>query len=314
SKDATARIWDIKTRRISATLTGHTSTVVSAAFSLDGRQVLTASSDNTARVWDRAIRPIVTTLSGHRTPDISPDGLRFITASSDSTAKVLSMDTGTELVTLRGHTGRVNFVAFSPDGVSALSGSKDGTARLWNTETGMQLLLFAVAGEVDAGRFSPDGKRVVTLADKRLQLWDATTGVQIASYESDTLPTFLPDGRGILLTENLRGLIFDAKTGASLTVFDFQDRIDPLGHNSDRRRFRTVTVAPDGTYFSINKAMLWDAKRNAEVRFQGVYLVLSTDGPRIISFVRQVRRSDHRFVGPKVGRIVQALETDGHRI
>src|SRR5262249_20727524 len=30
----------------------------------------------------------------------------------------------------------------------------------------------------------------VTLADKRLQLWDATTGVQIASYESDTLPTF----------------------------------------------------------------------------------------------------------------------------
>src|SRR5438874_2408263 len=33
---------------------GHSSTVNSVAFSLDGKQVLTGSSDDTARLWDAA--------------------------------------------------------------------------------------------------------------------------------------------------------------------------------------------------------------------------------------------------------------------
>jgi len=57
---------------------GHSGLVVSAAFSPDGKQVLTSSYDKTARLWDAT--------------------------------------TGKEIRTFAGHTGEVIFASFSPDG------------------------------------------------------------------------------------------------------------------------------------------------------------------------------------------------------
>jgi len=48
----TARVWDAESGRALATLTGHQSNVWTAAFSPDGKRVVTASVDHTARVWD----------------------------------------------------------------------------------------------------------------------------------------------------------------------------------------------------------------------------------------------------------------------
>ena len=50
--DNTARLWDAETGTEIAVLKGHEHSVWSAAFSPDGRRVVTASSDNTARLWD----------------------------------------------------------------------------------------------------------------------------------------------------------------------------------------------------------------------------------------------------------------------
>ena len=71
-------------------LKGHTSTVNSVAFSLDGRKIVSGSSDNTIRLWD--------VLKG-----------------------------GQEYNTLQGHTDSVWSVAFSPDGRHIVSGSQDRT-------------------------------------------------------------------------------------------------------------------------------------------------------------------------------------------
>jgi WD40 repeat protein len=51
SEDHTARIWDVATGKEYFTLTGHRDAVTSAAFSPDGRQVVTTSWDGTARLW-----------------------------------------------------------------------------------------------------------------------------------------------------------------------------------------------------------------------------------------------------------------------
>lgn len=54
SADDTARIWDVATGATVMTLRGHENDVAFAAFSPDGRRIVTASWDSTARIWDVA--------------------------------------------------------------------------------------------------------------------------------------------------------------------------------------------------------------------------------------------------------------------
>jgi WD40 repeat protein len=46
-------------------LSGHTDVVRSAAFSPDGRRIVTASDDQTARLWDAGTGKEIALLSGH---------------------------------------------------------------------------------------------------------------------------------------------------------------------------------------------------------------------------------------------------------
>src|SRR5262249_41549083 len=78
------------------TLRGHDKALSVAAWSRDGKHVLTASLDRTARVWsaDGTGEPVV--LKGHEGPVLSAafsaDGTRVLTGSADKTARVWSAD------------------------------------------------------------------------------------------------------------------------------------------------------------------------------------------------------------------------------
>ena len=69
----------------------------SAAFSPDGRRIVTASGDQTARIWDAATAKPIAVLSGHGdmvlSAAFSPDGRRIVTASEDQTARIWDADT-----------------------------------------------------------------------------------------------------------------------------------------------------------------------------------------------------------------------------
>ena len=71
---------------------GHSGYVRSAAYSPDGKFIVTASSDRTARVWNASTAQLVAELKGHsasvRSAAYSPDGKFIVTASYDRTARV----------------------------------------------------------------------------------------------------------------------------------------------------------------------------------------------------------------------------------
>ena len=133
--DGTAHIRDVETGRELAVLKGHNGPVNKAAFSPDGRWIVTASQDNTARVWDAESGRELIVLTGHTEgvhwAAFSPDGQRIVTASPDKTARIWDAETGRELAILKGHADSVQSVAFFPDGRFILTES-DRTVRLWS--------------------------------------------------------------------------------------------------------------------------------------------------------------------------------------
>ena len=89
-----------------AVLRGHEESVRSAAFSPDGKRIVTASVDRTARIWDAATAKEIAVLR-HDAPAysaaFSPDGKRIVTASEDKTARIWDAATAEEIAVLRGH-------------------------------------------------------------------------------------------------------------------------------------------------------------------------------------------------------------------
>ena len=145
-------MWSLASGECLRCLSGHARPVISAVFSPDDEQVLTASQDRTAGVWSAASGECLRTLSGHThgvrravfSPDgpthphsflrlhdagvvrcfggvpvhnavFSPGGQQVVTTSWDM-AKVRSAATGECLRTLEGHMDTVSSAVFSPDG------------------------------------------------------------------------------------------------------------------------------------------------------------------------------------------------------
>eukprot|EP00899_Mesostigma_viride_P004216 jgi/Mesvir1/13796/Mv15957-RA.1 len=129
-------------------LAGHADSVVSLAFSRDGKYLATGGLDGVVVVWDVALATaggspdagLVARLEGPGEGiewlEWHPRGHVLLAGSEDFTIWMWGLPEGRVMSVLAGHNGPVRCGGFTPDGRTIVSGSDDATLRIWDPKTG----------------------------------------------------------------------------------------------------------------------------------------------------------------------------------
>jgi hypothetical protein len=229
-------------RTVKRLVLGNDNSVRGAAFSPDGKLVVTTSED-TARVWDAAAGKLIGSSWQHsggvNSVAFSPDGARVVSAFGDNTARVWDAATGARIGQPLRHDGLIFSAVFSPDGKRVLTASEDYSARVWDAATGAPIGQPLRHGDkVISAVFSPDGKRVVTASlDKSARVWDAATGA--------------PIGQSLRHEGGVRSAAF-SPDGARIVTSSGRATIWELGQESPR--FTDLVLAKDGSGWAVGRS------------------------------------------------------------
>lgn len=170
----------------------------------------------------------------------SPDGRRIVTRSTRDAVIVWDARTGEPLLEIAGHEktrhdpyiGNVSGAQFSVDGSSVVTASADGTVRLWDSTTGEERMRLSHPGPVRQVVLSPDGGRCLATwqvyderqnqGPLRASLWDLESGREITRVmeRAELLVGFAPDGATFLIGALGPESLWDAETGHLLRRFD----------------------------------------------------------------------------------------------
>ncbi|HNQ91126.1 MAG TPA: protein kinase, partial [Verrucomicrobiota bacterium] len=276
SRDNSARVWDASTGEALTPPLRHDPTLVKAgeflagvhslvaAFSPDGRRVVTGSIDGAARVWDAATGEPLTPSLLHSNwvcwVTFSPDGAQVATACKDGRGRLWNALTGACLGFELVHGAWVNSIEFSPDGRMVVTASDDRTARIWEVAQGQAVgPPLSHRGEVTHAVFSPDGTLVATAStDGRARLWEAATGLArgqpLVHAGSVLRVAFSPDGKTLATASwDKTARLWDVATGEAMG--------QPLRHQDV---VRSVRFSPDGTRLATasrdKTAGVWDVR------------------------------------------------------
>jgi uncharacterized protein (TIGR03067 family) len=270
--------------------------VTRAEFTPDGRRVVASSA--LTRIWNVASGESVAVMGNPKPMGwglaLAPDGKTAYQSTDDGVVHVYDLEKSKEVGRLDAPGRGPSLVELSADGkrilITVLHVWK---YRLCQVPGGKELAQIEGNGPAV---LSPDGTRVAVFRDKRIVLWDVTSGKQGGGFDTNLEGNgvaafrFTPDGRSLVAAGSgaQRNVvrIWDVATGKerfSINVPDVAaDTILRLGVSPDGRRVLTGT---DPRWPATNPPIiLWDVETAKEIRRfsgpeNGVFaLVFSPDG------------------------------------
>ena len=254
----------------------HEGSVLSVAYSPDGKAILTGSDDNTARLYDTKTGDLIHSWEHEgsvRSVAYSPDGKTILTGSGgifrDSSAQLYDIQTR-DLIHSWQHEDGVNSVVYSPDGKTILTGSAAGKegeyygyVRLYDIQTRELIHSWQHSKWVRSVAYSPDGKIILTASiDRTARLYDTKTGDLIKRWRHGNIVlsvAYSPDGETILTgSSNLFG------TSGEAQLYDIQtgDLIHSWEHDGV---IWSVAYAPDGETILTGSSNLSGTSREAQL-------------------------------------------------
>jgi WD40 repeat protein/class 3 adenylate cyclase len=260
----------------------HPSRIFDAAYSPDGKYILTGDDGGILILWDALTGKETRQFTGpaERTVIVaySQDGRHVFAGSLDSTARVWDVATGQQV-----HLIPEQGVDYSPNGKYILTSRDDGIAGLWDVESGKELHQFYGY----RSKFSPDSEfALVGDGDGTIHLWDVQTGREIRQFLGHTKPVsgivFSSDGKLVLTaSQDYTARLWDINTGEELQVFHHDNLVRGVALSPDRK-----TVFTNGDFHETRE---WDIETGQELRrftSQAGKIVLSPDGNDLLTVDR----------------------------
>jgi len=155
--------------------------ILCAAYSPDGKLLVTGNGDDPVRLWEAATGKELRQLKETWVYAVafSRDGSTLATGGGFKTVRLWNVQTGQPLgPPLKGHQGPIKAVAFSPDGSLLATAGLDKTVRLWAVAGGQLLATFSGhQDEVNALAFNSEGKMLVSAGgDRTIRVWQVPSG------------------------------------------------------------------------------------------------------------------------------------------
>jgi WD40 repeat protein len=260
------------------------SSAVSAAFSSDGKRILTVSVDtlSTIRFWDEQGNFLSDfNYKGEVNKAVfSPDGRQILTAANDHTAKL--WDFSQKLVhRLPQHGLAVNAAHFSPDGKRIAAALFDGFVRLWDMQ-GNLLDSLKHGGVVNSAIFSPDGKRILTAArDSTARLWilDEARVVKLSHRGEVKTAVFSFDGSRILTASGDSTAGVWTANGAPIETLRHRGEVIAALFSPEGGQILTVSSDSTATLWTANGDSIKTFKHRDEI----YAAAFSPEGKRILT-------------------------------
>lgn len=264
--------------------TGHTSEVLSVAFSPDGETFASSSEDGTIKIWNWKTGQELRTIkydfiySFNSSPRLvnpfsfSPDGkllaVQEVTEEYQSNVMLFDITTGKVTKIIKGQS-----LGLSPDGKQLFVVIvEENRLVLQDLQTGKEFpfQLPETSSEFykkvsDVGRLSSDRKRVATGGrDNAIRIWDIQTGKILKTFyghtDSVNSVSFSPDEK----------FLVSGSSDNTIKVWDISTEKEIKSFSGHKEKVQAVAFSPDGKYIASGSSdqtiKLWNVSTEKEVK------------------------------------------------